>query len=608
MARHPSLLSSCTPNKVSAAEVTIGHVQLRDLVICPQEPGVLNYVQNSSIVEHDLYAPDSSPRTIADLTFTPNTLTSLHVPGTDKTLLAAGGQDAEIHLSLHNRSSRCERRDDHSSRLRCNYHIWKYFIKLSGSINNSVLLSSLSLTRSNESSVEPRLAVSNNDWKVKFYDIPIREDSAPKEMRPCGLLKLEEPVNHSSISPDGRTLLSVGDSPRIYLHQLTGGARITFNPIVTLNVPPPDTRLYSASLAASFSTAFSADGMKFAVASQEGVVAVWDVRSTKPMKVIQTDKTRSPTGQHGNGESSSWLSDDPNDWTRGGSRAPGWGARNVKFGSGGTNGRPGKELMTFTEHTNLLHVFDARTFEQEETVRVPGVSRRKTVSPRSLFSPSAYLDPRPQRRPMPSPHMTRAVDEFFGGVFPDNDPIPSWRPPRRELRRGDGMEDEHDHGVLPVIRGRHNTRTHIMERISPPGGWRVDGHELRYGDGDVAPEDVEMDVDEMEGDCISSRGPSRSSSPPPSIHLPVQPSPSPTRSTTGGRHTSSRPSSHPRRRTITREDAIFDLTPTQDYDYDIAGTCFDPDGGFIYVAATDSVSEWAVRGANKRWWGGSEWI
>ncbi|KAI6107956.1 hypothetical protein F5141DRAFT_1119696 [Pisolithus sp. B1] len=607
MARHSALLSSCTPSKVSPAEVTIGHVQLRDLVICPQEPGVLNYVQNTSIVEHDLYAPDLPPRTIADLPFIPNTLTSLPVPGTDKTLLAVGGQEAEIHLSLHNRSSRSERRNNHLSRPRCNYDIWNFFMRLSGSINNSVLLSSLSLTRSNESSVEPRLAVSNNDWKVKFYDVPICEDSAPKEIRQCGMLRLEEPVNHSSISPDGRTLLSVGDSPRIYLHQLTGGAHITFNPIVTLSVPPPDTRLYSAALAASFSTAFSADGMKFAVASQEGVVAVWDVRSTKPMKVIQTDKTRLPTGQHGNGYSSDWLSDDPNEWTRSGSRAPGWGARNVKFGSGGTNGRPGKELMMFTEHTNLLHVFDARTFEQEEIVHVPGVSKRKTVSSRSLFNPSS-LDPIPPRRHIPAPHTTRALDEFFGGVVPDNGPIASWHPPRREFHRGDGMGDEHDHTFFAATRDRRNARTHITERVSPPSGWAVDRHETTYGTGDVAPEDVEMDVDEMEGDCVSSRGPSRSSSPPPSVHLPVQPSPSPTRSAVGGWHASARPSSRPRHRTITREDATFDLTLTQDYDYDIAGTCFDPDGGLIYVATTDCISEWEVRGASRRWWGGSKWV
>lgn len=89
--------------------------------------------------------------------------------------------------------------------------------------------------------------------------------------------------------------------------------------------------------------------MKFAVASQEGVVAVWDVRSTKPMKVIQTDKTRLPVGHLGNGDESSMLSDDPWDWTRGNSKAPGWGARSVKFGAGGTRGHSGHEIMTFTE-------------------------------------------------------------------------------------------------------------------------------------------------------------------------------------------------------------------------------------------------------------------
>ena len=284
------------------------------------------------------------------------------------TLLAAGGQEAEIHLSLHEPSTRSQRRGDPSSWPRCNDAIWQYYRKLlPGSINNSVLLSSLSLTRSGESSVEPRLVVSNNDCSVRFYDVAIRGESSPKDLRQSGNLKLEEPINHcaflspfplfvlisyspsASISPDGRTLLSVGDSPQIYLHQLTGGSCVTFVPIVTLHVPPPDARFYSPSLSASFSTAFSHDGVKFAVASQEGVVAIWDVRSTKPMKVIQTDKTRLPVGHLGSGEESSVLSDDPWDWTRGNSKAPGWGARNVKFGAGGTHGRPGREVMTFTE-------------------------------------------------------------------------------------------------------------------------------------------------------------------------------------------------------------------------------------------------------------------
>ena len=58
------------------------------------------------------------------------------------------------------------------------------------------MLSSLSLTRSAESSVEPRLVVSNNDCTVRFYDIAVRGESSPKDLRKSGNLLLEEPINH----------------------------------------------------------------------------------------------------------------------------------------------------------------------------------------------------------------------------------------------------------------------------------------------------------------------------------------------------------------------------------------------------------------------------
>lgn len=82
------------------------------------------------------------------------------------------------------------------------------------------------------------------------------------------------------------------------------------------------------------------------------MVCVWDVRSTKPLKIFQTDKSNTLSAI-GNGMASGYLSDDPYEWTRGLSKAPGWSARNVKFGSGGGNGC-GKEIMTFTEVCSLF--------------------------------------------------------------------------------------------------------------------------------------------------------------------------------------------------------------------------------------------------------------
>jgi hypothetical protein len=111
-----------------------------------------------------------------------------------------------------------------------------------------------------------------------------------------------------------------------------------------------------------------------------------------------------------------------------------------------------------------------------------------------------------------------------------------------------------------------------------------EAEQYENADGDV------MEVDELESDCLSSHTPSRSSSPSPSTHIPLQVSPPPVRVVPrhhrGGRH----------RRTIARK-----------ADLDLAGTCFDPSGGFIYVASVDGVAEWSVRGAEKRWWFGSEW-
>ncbi|KAF8150105.1 hypothetical protein B0H34DRAFT_777129, partial [Crassisporium funariophilum] len=336
MARDPSILSSHQPTAIAPSSVNIAHVQLRDLLICPREAGLVNYVHSRSIVEQNLHAPGAPLRTLSHLSFASNSLTSLQVNAND-TLIAAGGQESEIHLSLHtpssssSRSHSASRSPSHGSShspAPSTRRLWDFEDHLTGSINNSVLLTSLSLTRANESSVEPRVGISNNDGSVKLYDVPMRVQNSRRKLAEVGVVRLDVPINHSSISPDGRTLLSVGDSNKIYFHRITGGSSITFSPITTLTIPPPDLTPFSpypssyapaptyapartspppsygyaydptanpsSSLAASFSTAFSGDGSKFAVSSQEGVVAVWDVRSTKPLKIFQTDKTRVP--------------------------------------------------------------------------------------------------------------------------------------------------------------------------------------------------------------------------------------------------------------------------------------------------------------------------
>jgi len=106
----------------------------------------------------------------------------------------------------------------------------------------------------------------------------------------------------ASIWLDGRTLLSVGDSPHIYLRGMPGCVRIMPTPLSQLALPVFDSPLNlhplhgAGALHASFCTltAFLLSGFESAVTSQEGMVMVWAIRSHKPMKVFTTDRSRAP--------------------------------------------------------------------------------------------------------------------------------------------------------------------------------------------------------------------------------------------------------------------------------------------------------------------------
>ncbi|CAL1717279.1 unnamed protein product [Somion occarium] len=648
-----TLLTSMNPSTVSKARVTIGHIQLRDVLICPHERGVVYYPQEQSIVEHDMTAPSPQTRQIVDLPFVPNSLSSLAL-SSEETLLAAGGQEAELHLSLYSPPSPSYPSEDEPREARrFGRQRWKMDTVLEqASINNSVYLPNLNLCGSNESSFEPRIMISNNDRTVKFFDISLRGknhsmDGKSSRLSSAGELHLDVPVNHSSISPDGRTLLSVGDSPDVYLHRISGGARLAFSPINKLSLSPyigttssysynPHIPYSSSAVPASFSTAFSANGSKFAVASQEGVVVVWDVRSTKPLKVIQTDKTRTNTRQRGNGSNtaSGWLFESPWDWARNSNNAPGWGVRSVKFSPAGT----GQEIMTFTEHTSLVHMMDARTFETHEIVRIPNFdtpqsTRPPTARPRSS-SPPARSSPslssstvEPQSLPQPARILlfSGAVEDTFR-IPLDVEGIRNTNARRRIRRRRDdssGADDDLD--GRPV-------RSRISLLPGSSSGSHDDSERELEGEDRV---DEDMDVDELEA-CLSSHTPSRAPSPAPpntasastSSYTPFQApatsairmsqafehlrSPRPStlaRRESSGPYIPRRPSSHIRR-LHRRNQNVSESTNNNepaDVEQDIAGICFDPTGQHIYAAATKGISEWTVRGAEKSWWIDSSW-
>lgn len=172
-----------------------------------------------------------------------------------------------------------------------------------------------------------------------------REDE-PCRLAGVGGTKFRTAVNHSSLSPDLRTMVTVGDSTDVFLYEVIDGGR-EFRKIGT----------YNAATDSGFSTSWSKDGRKFAVASQDGQLTVWDHRSSHPLAVFYT--SRSTTHEY---EDLPRLMEPPVGSQSG--REP---ARVVKFSPDGS----ARDLLVFSEEHTNIHIVDARTFNTHVVVPVP---------------------------------------------------------------------------------------------------------------------------------------------------------------------------------------------------------------------------------------------
>ncbi|KAJ9475476.1 hypothetical protein PHBOTO_005553 [Pseudozyma hubeiensis] len=200
----------------------------------------------------------------------------------------------------------------------------------------------------NSSATDPIVApikvmVSNNDQSIKLYKLrPPKSTPGAGGRIESGLpglsrnttLQFPTAINHSSLSPDQRTLIAVGDTPEVFIHSVSRSGEHA--KIAT----------YSASSDACFSTTWSPDGSKFAVASQDGVVSVWDVRSSRRLAAVSTSQASAGSGA----------------------------ARVAKFS-------PCGRFLAFTEHRNFWGVTDTVTFSETQRISAPSAPRDAVCSP-----------------------------------------------------------------------------------------------------------------------------------------------------------------------------------------------------------------------------------
>ncbi|PVF93784.1 hypothetical protein CPB86DRAFT_86347 [Serendipita vermifera] len=233
-------------------------------------------------------------------------------------------------------------------------------------------------------------------------------------------------INHASVTPDGRTLLTAGDAPFLYLHSLSSlppspfppsssnsatsnssyprpiriGYRDSSRPLKPIHTIPTSTLSYATSEGGGWngddtyseaicSTAFSEDGWKFAAGSQDGVVQVWDVRCLKKRLAMFHTMPSSLESRSFAARSAGNLSATFNNMGKT------WGVRCLRFMPSSSLGHLGastpqfgdRELLVVSQHHSTIHFVDARTFDTSPSARtsifLPDIIKQY---PTSLYS------------------------------------------------------------------------------------------------------------------------------------------------------------------------------------------------------------------------------
>ncbi|RKO96812.1 WD40 repeat-like protein, partial [Caulochytrium protostelioides] len=207
---------------------TIQHWQLRDLVVCPRRADEFLYVHGNNVISYDT-TMRRGKALLRKLAFAPTSMACA------EGYLAAGGQRSQLVVRS----------------LDSDYYAET---SVGGSINNALCIA-------RHANGDTRLLVCNNDEKIKVLSLP--------ELSAVESISFPTAVNHAAVSPDGTRMLAVGDTNVVFLYGISNSG--AYSRMATLTV----------STDGGFSSAWSATSEKFAVASQDGTVAVWDVRSTE---------------------------------------------------------------------------------------------------------------------------------------------------------------------------------------------------------------------------------------------------------------------------------------------------------------------------------------
>ncbi|KDN45082.1 hypothetical protein K437DRAFT_125804 [Tilletiaria anomala UBC 951] len=259
-----------------------------------------------------------------------------------------------------------------------------------------------------------RVMVNNNDQSIKGYRLRHPSSSLGAQGRlESGLpglskmhtLHFPTAINHSSLSPDRRTLVAVGDSPDVFLYNCDPSG--TYSQIAKYQTTD-----------SSFSTSWHPDGTKFAVGSQDGTVNVWDVRSSRPIAILSTSLDNS-------------------------SFRPRNAARIVKFS-------PKGDMLAFTEHFSHVHIYDTESFTHHQRITLPMASKLPSGMSHEQIDPPRGSESRTASSRSSGSHGSDAPRASSAERVPaEAEPVP-WNIAEVQMAEEEELLDTHRWSPAPV--------------------------------------------------------------------------------------------------------------------------------------------------------------
>jgi WD40 repeat protein len=276
-----------TPIASHAKRTTVQHWQLRDLINCSDSDiDELYHVYKSKICKYNLRTKQSS--LVQSLDFLVASFCVRHG------YMAAGGHDSQLTV-----------KDLKTNELVNNAPV-------GGAINNACNIAK-------HRNGDILLFASNNDNTIKVFSLQ------SSNMLQMTILQQAVPINYTAVSPDGKYMASVGDNSYVNLYEMRDSR--TFIPVAKMS------EYYDG----GFSCCFDASSTQLAAASQDGTVAIWDLRKVStPLAKLHSEQ------KHTKGA-----------------------ARCVKFSP-----TLCVDLLVYAEHESYIHVIDTRTYQDEQIINV----------------------------------------------------------------------------------------------------------------------------------------------------------------------------------------------------------------------------------------------